>query len=132
MATAGMAAAAVPASGTATGALGKVRSPVTVILLSIITLGIYAIVWQYMTFQEMKDHSGEGVGGTVGLLLAIFIGIVNVFLMPSEVAKLYERAGEESPVSAVTGCWILLPLIGGFIWLFKTQGALNKYWEARA
>ncbi len=127
-----MAAAAVPASGTATGALGKVRSPVTVILLSIITLGIYAIVWQYMTFQEMKDHSGEGVGGTVGLLLAIFIGIVNVFLMPSEVAKLFERAGEESPVSAVTGCWILLPLIGGFIWLFKTQGALNKYWEARA
>jgi hypothetical protein len=26
--------------------------------------------------------------------------------------------------------WILLPIVGTFIWLAKTQNALNRYWEA--
>ncbi len=115
----------------ATGPLGKPRSSLAVILLAIITLGIYGLVWQYKTFQEMKDHTGEGIGGVVGLILALFIGIANPFIMSAEVGNMYERAGEEKPVSGVTGFWILLPLLGGIIWLVKTQGALSRYWEAR-
>jgi len=113
------------------GPLGKPRSAVAVILLSIITLGIYGLVWQYKTFQEMKDHTGNGIGGAVGLILALFVGIANPFIMSAEVGNMYEGAGEEAPVSARTGFWILLPLIGGIIWLVKTQGALTRYWEAR-
>src|ERR1700724_2814644 len=71
------------------GPVGKVRGPGTVILLSIVTLGIYGVVWQYKTFKEMKDHSGAGLGGVVGLLLAIFLSIVNWFEMPAEVGNLY-------------------------------------------
>ena len=111
--------------------LGKPRGWVVVILLSIVTLGIYGLVWQYKTFQEMKDYSGEGIGGVVGLILAIFIGFVNPFIMSAEVGNLYEAAGQEKPVSGITGLWIILPLIGGFVWLAKTQNALNRYWEAR-
>ena len=40
----------------ADGAVGKIRSPVVVILLSLVTLGIYALYWQYASFKEMKAY----------------------------------------------------------------------------
>jgi len=112
------------------GAVGKVRSPVVVILLSLVTLGIYGLYWQYATFQEMKEYAGEGIGGGLGLLFAILLGIVNIFLMPAEVGQLYAREGREKTISGLTGFWILIPFIGWIIWLVKTQGHLNRYWEA--
>jgi hypothetical protein len=112
------------------GPNGKVRSTGIVILLSIITLGIYGLVWQFKTFKEMKDHSGNGIGGGVGLLLAIVFGIVNVFLLPAEVGNMYAADGGAKPVSGPTGFWVLIPLAGGIIWIIKVQGALNRYWQA--
>jgi hypothetical protein len=115
----------------AIGPVGKVRSPIAVILLSIITLGIYGLYWQYAIFKEMKDYSGNGIGGVLALVFAIFLGALpNLFLWPMEVGNLYQGESQPAPVTAVTGFWILLPIVGGFIWLFKTQGALNRFWEA--
>jgi hypothetical protein len=112
------------------GTVGKIRSPLSVILLSIITIGIYSLYWQYASFNEMKEHSGEGIGGGLGLFFAILIGIVNVFLLPAEVGNLYARDGKEKPISGLTGFWTFLPLIGGIIWVVKVQGRLNEYWKA--
>jgi hypothetical protein len=109
---------------------GKIRNPWAVIGLSIITLGIYGLYWQYATFKEMKGYSGQGIGGPVGLVIAIIFGVINVFLMPAEVGAMYAADGQEKPVSGPTGLWILLPIVGAFIWLFKTQGALNRFWSA--
>jgi len=111
---------------------GKVRSPWAVIGLSIVTLGIYALYWQYATFNELKNYSGRGMGGVVGLIFAILLGIVNVFVMPAEVGNLYAADGGERPVSALTGFWVLLPLVGGIVWVVKTQGWLNRYWESHS
>ena len=83
------------------------------ILLSIITLGIYSLYWQYASFKEMKMYSGQGIGGVLGLVLAILIGIVNVFVLPAEVGGLYTRAGKQAPISGLTGFWVLIPIIGG-------------------
>ncbi len=91
---------------------GHVRSPVAVILLSIITLGIYALYWEYASFKELKDYSGEGIGGWLGLLFAILLGIVNAFVLPLEVGRLYARASRQPPVSAFTGFWVLIPIVG--------------------
>jgi hypothetical protein len=110
--------------------LGKPRGWVVVFLLTLITLGIYGLVWQYKVFQEMKDYSGNGIGGVVGLILAIFVGFVNPFIMSAEVGHLYGAEGQEPPVTGVTGLWILLPIVGAFIWLAKTQNALSAFWEA--
>jgi uncharacterized membrane protein YraQ (UPF0718 family) len=110
--------------------LGKPRGWVVVFLLSLVTLGIYFLVWTYKTFQEMKDYSGNGIGGLVGLILAFVIGVVNPFIMSSEVGHLYGAEGQEPPVTGVTGLWILLPIVGHFIWLAKTQNALSAFWEA--
>ena len=113
-----------------TGLPGHVRNPVAVILLSIITIGIYALYWQYASFKEMKDYSGEGIGGWLGLLFAILIGVVNWFVLPLEVGRLFARSGRQPPVSAVTGFWVLIPIVGGIIWIVKVQGRLNDYWES--
>ena len=115
------------------GPVGKERSWIVVLLLSIITLGIYGLYWQYALFKEMKDHSGNGLGGGLGLLLAIVTGgLVSLFVLPNEVGQLYSGAGQEPPVSWKTGFWVLIPLVGGFIWIAKTQNRLNDYWGSRA
>ncbi len=111
--------------------LGKPRNWIVVILLMIITLGIYGLFYYYKTYKEMKDYSGNGVGGVIGLILALFIGIVTPFLMGSEVGNLYASEGEAKPVTGLTGFWVLIPILGIFIWLYKVQGALTRFWEAR-
>jgi hypothetical protein len=103
------------------------------ILLAIVTLGIYTFVWTYRTHQEMKKHSGEGLGDVLGLVVYILIGPVTYFVVPSEIRRnLYEASGQTSPVRGVTGLWLLLPLAGPFVWFFKVQGALNNYWTGAA
>jgi hypothetical protein len=112
------------------GPPGKVRNPVAVIIFSIITLGIYTLYWYYVTFEELKQRTGEGVGGVVGLLLGLCISIVNVFLLPAEVGNMYAQEGLEKPVTGLTGFWVLIPLVGFIIWFVKVQGAMNRRWEA--
>ena len=97
------------------------------------TFGIYGIYWWYATHEEMKRHTGTGLGGGVALLLAIFVGIVMPYITSSEVGDLRERVGQEKRVSAATGLWFFpgaLILIGPFVWFIKTNGALNDYWKS--
>jgi hypothetical protein len=121
--------AAAPAAG-GWGPPGTVRSPAFVIIITIITLGIYGLYWQYQVFKDLKEHTGDGIGGPIALVIAILIGIVNAFLLPSEIGNMYEKAGMEKPVRGVTGFWNLIPLIGFIIWVVKVQGAMNRRWES--
>jgi hypothetical protein len=114
-----------------TGPLGRQRSIGVSILLAIVTLGIYTWVWTYKTYEEMSRHTGLGVGGVVGLVIQILLAPVTYFLVPSEVRRMYELNGWQSPVRGTTGLWILLPLVGALVWFFKVQGALNAYWAAK-
>lgn len=114
------------------GPVGKIRNPWAVIVFSIITLGIYTLYWTYQVFRELKEHTGQGVGPVVGLVIEILINVVNLFLLPSEIGNMYAAEGPatEKPVSGVTGFWNLIPLVGTIIWFIKVQGALNRHWEA--
>jgi hypothetical protein len=112
------------------GPIGKQRSVLFVILISIITLGIYHLYWVYKVYDEMKQHTGKGVGGVLGLVIAIVINPVNWFVMPSEVGRMYRDDGRGAPVTGWAGLWMILPLVGWFVWTAKVQGALNRYWES--
>ena len=117
----------------AAGSPGKIRGTGMCIFLAIITFGIYALVWYYSTHNEMKRHSGQGIGGGLALLLAILVGIVMPYLNSSEVGGLYERAGMRKPVSGATGLWYfpgMFILVGPLVWFIKTNGALNAYWRS--
>jgi hypothetical protein len=98
----------------------------------IITLGIYSLYWVFKTQDEVKEHSNQGVGGVIGLVIYIVVSIVTWFLVPSEIGKMFKQDGREAPFSGWTGLWLLLPIIGAFVWFIKVQGALNEYWEAKA
>jgi hypothetical protein len=114
------------------GPLGKERGIVFVILISLLTFGIYYLVWVYKSHEEIKEHSGQGIGGVVGLVIALVVGVVTPFVLPSEIRKMYEREGKESRVSGWTGLWAtlgILILIGPIVWFVKVQGALNRYWR---
>ncbi len=116
------------------GPVGQVRDTGTCILLTVVTFGIYALVWYYKTHDEMKRHSGVGIGGGIALVLAIFVGIAMPFVTASEVGGLHERRGQRAPVSACTGLWYLLLgwffLVGAIVWFVKVNGALNDYWRS--
>jgi hypothetical protein len=119
-----------PVAPSGWGPPGKERNPWGVVGLTLITCGIYFLYWTFVTFQEMKDHSREGIGGPIGLVIGIFVGVVNWFLLPAEIGNIYAKSGQEKPVSGVTGFWNLIPLIGGIIWIIKVQVALNARWES--
>jgi hypothetical protein len=128
------AAVATPAAGGNAGPLGHPRGTGFAILLYIITFGIYGLYWTFKSHEEIKQHSGDGVGGWVGLIIYIVIGVVTPFLLPQEVRKMYEKDGRTSPVSGMTGLWVipgfLLLFIGPIVWFVKVNGALNTYWRA--
>jgi hypothetical protein len=113
--------------------IGQVRSTGISILLFFVTFGIYGYVWYYQTHEEMKRHSGQGLGGLAALLLALFVSIVMPYLTSNEVGDLYKRRGQQPPVSAATGLWYfpgIFIVAGPIIWFVKTNEAINSYWRS--
>jgi hypothetical protein len=117
-----------------TGPVGRVRGTAVQMLLFVVTLGIWRYVYFFQTHDELKRHSGEGVGGLLGLLLSVLAGIASPFILSHEVGRLYERAGRRRPVSALTGLWFfpgIFLLVGPIVWFVLTNLALNDYWRSR-
>jgi hypothetical protein len=115
------------------GPIGQMRPTGMTMLLFFVTLGIWAFIYYYQTHEEMKRHTGEGVGGVIAVVICIFVGLVNPFLLSHEVGQLYSRRGQEPPVSALTGLWFfpgMFILVGPFIWFVQTNRALNDYWQS--
>ena len=127
---------AVPAHaryGAPQGPVGQIRPTGMIILLFFVTLGIWSFVYYYQTHEEMKRHTGEGLGGVIAVVIAIIFGLLNPFLLSNEVGLLYERRGQEKPVSALTALWFfpgIFILVGPFVWFVKTNNALNDYWQS--
>jgi Na+/proline symporter len=129
-----MEASIVPTSGENTGPLGRPRGIGFGILLYIITLGFYSWYWVYKTEEEMHEHTREGLGGVLGLVIWILIGPVMAFVIPSEVGKMYRKDGQEPPVSGWTGLWLFpfgFLIVTAIVWFVNVQGSLNRYWEGK-
>jgi DUF1707 SHOCT-like domain/Domain of unknown function (DUF4234) len=116
------------------GPAGQVRTTALQILLFVVTFGIWGYVYFFQTHDEMKQHSGEGIGGVLALIVSLFAYVASPFLLSHEVGGLYERAGRRRPVSALTGLWFfpgIFLLVGPLIWFVLTNHALNYYWRSR-
>jgi hypothetical protein len=115
------------------GPPGKPRSIGVSILLFIVTLGFYGWYWTFKTHDEIKVHSNQGVGGVLGLVIYLVISPVTAFILPSEIGKMHQLRGRQSPVTGWTGLWLIpfgILLIPAIVWFVKVQGALNRYWAA--
>ncbi len=120
------------------GADVKIRHPWGVWALSIITLGIYGLVWWYKINREMRDYSaaiGQPLDNNpTNSVLAIFPGAYIIvpwfwtnWTTPERVAKTQEMSGAEDRVMP------LLSLVLAFIVLglhtVYLQSALNGVWR---
>ena len=118
-----------------TGPLGQPRGIGFGILLFVVTFGFYSWYWVFKTQEEVKNHSGQGLGGVLGLVVWILISPVSAFVIPSEVGRMYAQDGRQPPVSGWTGLWLFpfgILLIPAIVWFVKIQGALNGYWDAKS
>jgi hypothetical protein len=124
-----------PLSPAGLGSLGQVRNTALHVLLFVVTLGVWGFVYVFLTHDEMKRHSGEGIGGVLALVVSLVAYMASPFLLSNEVGGLYERRGEPRPVSALTGLWFfpgIFLLVGPLIWFVLTNNALNRYWRSEA
>jgi hypothetical protein len=124
-----------------TGNTAKIRSPVAVAVFTIITLGIYGLVWWYKINREMADL-GRSTGKTDVLgdnpttsLLALFPGgliIVPAIITTINTFKRLQRTQTETGGGEVLNGWLALVmfLIFSPIMYAYMQSGLNKAWEA--
>ena len=90
-----------------TGPRGQRRGVGFGILLYVVTLGLYGWYWAFKTQEEMKQHTGEGLGGVLGLVIWILIAPVSGFVIPSEVGDVPQCRPEVSYdwLRPVFGCF---------------------------
>ena len=124
-----------------TEARAKLRNPLGVVGLSIITIGIYYIFWWYFINREMRDFGrakGTDLGQNPGnSVLAITLGaliivpaIVTLWTTCDRIQRSQETAGVERPAAGPI-IFILLLLIGP-VGIWYAQSELNKAWTAQA
>jgi hypothetical protein len=124
-----------------TGARAKIRNPLGVLGLSIITIGIYYIFWWYFINREMRDLGrargvdlGQSPGNSVlAITLGAFIivpAIVSAWTTTDRIQRTQEVAGVERP--AVGPVIFVLLLLIWPVGIWYAQHELNKAWTAQA
>jgi hypothetical protein len=119
----------------------KLRNPLGVLGLSIITIGIYYVFWWYFINREMRDFGrarntdlGQSPGNSVlALTLGAFIivpAIVTAWRTCDRIARSQEVAGIDRGANGPI-IFILLLLIWP-VGLWYAQNELNKSWSAQA
>ena len=114
--------------------MGKSRNPWVVLILSIVTFGIYNIIWHYCILEELRNWRGQGWSGMVFIIFFLLFGIALIaipWLIPAYVGRMYAEDGQEKPITGLTGFWVFLPIFGGIVWIFKVQNHLNAFWESK-
>jgi len=115
---------------------GKTRSPVTVIILSIVTCGIYGLFWYYTIMDDLNKASDkEVINPVMFLVLAILCGPIMyyiLYMIDKNLAELSRQEGLEYKENFIL--WLLLTLvcgIGTFIAMYQITNAYNAIWEKR-
>jgi hypothetical protein len=122
-----------------TQATAKVRNPLGVVGLSLITIGIYFFFWWYFVNREMRDLGqarGVDLGQSPGnSVLAVTLGaliivpaIVSEWRTCGRIEASQEAAGLDRRASGPV-IFILLLLLAP-VGLWYAQNELNKVWAA--
>ena len=119
----------------------KVRNPLGVVGLSIITLGIYTFFWWYFVNREMADfgkaQGSEECGTSPGKsVLAVTLGAFLIVPVLMSYFKGFKRLNATNALAGTSGNFDAG--LGLLIWLFVSpialyifQMNLNKAWEAQ-
>jgi hypothetical protein len=121
------------------GSTAKIRNPLGVVALSIITIGVYYLFWWYFINREMRDLGrsrntdlGQNPGNSVLALipgsLIIVPALVTLWTTSGRIESSQEAVGIARRVSGPI-IFILLLIIGP-VGIWYAQSELNKVWEA--
>jgi len=117
----------------------KVRKPLGVLGLALITFGIYGIFWYYFINKEMaqlgKSYQRPDLGESPGMsVLAVTLGafilvppFVSIYNTTKRINAAQSLAGAEQSPSA--GLNFVLWLFISPVAIYLTQDGLNKAWQ---
>jgi hypothetical protein len=123
-----------------TGSVAKMRDPLGVALLTLVTLGVYFFVWYYKVNREMSelgrargtDELGDNPGNS---LLAVTLGAL---LIVPAIVSIYNTFQRTQAAARLTGVeplngWIALAfyLFLGIGFAAYLQSGLNRVWDAQ-
>jgi hypothetical protein len=113
---------------------GIVRSPILVLLLSIITCGIYFFYWLYATANELRLYlNDESINPGIDLLISIICAPYIIYWMykySKLAAEAQNRAGIY-PVEDNSIICLILPIFGfAIISALIIQSSLNRVWQS--
>ncbi len=112
---------------------GEVRSPVSVLVLSIVTCGIYLLYWIYKVSEETQTYSGSTTTSPgLEVILCLFTcGIYYIYWFykySKLIVECQQKAGIQPDDNSLI-C-LLLAIFGlGTVSALIMQGSLNKVWE---
>jgi hypothetical protein len=116
------------------GQVYKKRGPLNVWLLSLITIGIYGLVWYYKINDEarryLKDESirpGLAVLALFPGALIIIPPFISIYRAGERIQRMEERAGVSRQVEPVLG---LLLLLLWSLYPIYYQAHLNSVWDS--
>jgi len=122
-----------------TSSSAKIRNPLGVVALSIVTFGIYFLFWYYFVSREMKDfgeaHGTDDCGTSpVTSLLAVSLGAFIIVPPFVSIYKSFKRMNAASRLAGAgdgfdAGLGILLWIFLSPIALYLYQQNLNKVWQ---
>jgi hypothetical protein len=110
--------------------VGKNRNPFAVIFFSIITLGIYWLVWVYKVNNEIRSHepmvhSSPGVS-----VIAQFIPIANIISDYNLATRIHRmEIADQSATQISPVVTIVLLFFFGIGYVFQIQSHLNAHWD---
>jgi Domain of unknown function (DUF4234) len=113
------------------------RDPLVVLLLSFITLGIYALYWYYKVNEEIQRYTGDMTISPVRSLMAVlfgwiiivppFIAVWNTANHVVEIERGVEIQQELSPAIAIVLLLVIAVALGLYV-----QEHLNRVWDRAA
>jgi hypothetical protein len=123
----------------APGSIAKLRNPIVVVILTIVTFGIYQLFWWYYANRELADYGRARATKDLGdnplmSLLALFPGALIVVpaiwttVTTFKRVQAAQRLNGETPVNGWLGVVLVLvfsPLLIGYM-----QSGLNSAWKA--
>jgi hypothetical protein len=123
----------------ASGTTAKLRNPIIVTVLVIVTLGIYQIVWWYLINKEMAEH-GRALGrrelgddparSTLALFPGAIIVVPAIWTTVTTFGRIMaaQRLHRQVPINGWLG--LVLALVFSPALIGYMQSGLNSAWSA--
>ena len=113
---------------------GETKSPGMVILLSLVTCGIYGMIWMWNHAKDINGITGrEEISPGLAIASMFVPFIIILFWQKSDNALVEVSAQKGLSYNSNFMLWVILlfvSYVGYWIYMYQAQEALNKIWEA--